>query len=94
MFFNNLEILQRVHGSLTFDTTQQFQVLDGCYFLQLWPTKSWKLHGEIDEVNQLLQHLNLVVLYVYESYANEENINNDISKDSLVKSKYWPLYVK
>lgn len=43
--------------------------------------------ARIDEVNQLLQHLNLVVLYVYESYANEENINNNISKDSLVKSK-------
>ena len=43
-FFNKLEILQRMHGSLTFDTTQQFQVLDGCYFLQLLPIKSWKLH--------------------------------------------------
>ena len=44
IFFNNLEILQRMHGSLTFDTTQQFQVLDGCYFLQLLLTKRWKLH--------------------------------------------------
>ena len=43
--------------------------------------------AQIDEVNQLLQHLNLVVLYVYESYANEENIYNDINKDLLVKSK-------
>ena len=92
-FFNKLEILQRMHGSLTFDTTQQFQVLDSCYFLQLLPTKELKI-AQIDEVNQLLQQLNLVVLYVHESYANEENIYNDISKDSLVNSKCSPLYVK